>query len=356
MLARVELGDVDVDEANVRVLPGGLGGAGEVAVAGADADHQVGLFGDAVGRKGAGDADRTQVQRVIPAQAALAGHGFTHRDAGGVHELPQRLSRLGVDHAAAGHDHRLLAGPDQLGCLRQRRPIRPVAHDMPDALAEERDRVVVGLGLHILRQRQGHRAGLGRAGEHPQRLGQGGQQLIGPVDPVPILADRPEAVVGRKILAPRRLDLLQHRRHVAPREDVAGDQQHGQPVDGRRGCAGDHVRRARTDGRQAGEGLQAVLHLGVRARRVDRRLLVAHLVVPEVGVLHQRLADARHDAVAEDAEAAGEKRILGAVALDVLVLEESDEGLRHGEALGLGCHVCAPFWRDTDLHGCTRIF
>ncbi len=285
---------------------------------------------------------------MIPAQAALAGHGFTHGDAGGVHELPQRLSRPRVDHAAAGHDHRLLAGPDQLGRLRQRRPIRPVAHDMPDALAEERGRVVVGLGLHILRQRQGHRAGLGRAGEHPQRLGQRRQQLIGPVDPVPILADRPEAIVGRKILAPRRLDLLQHRRHVAPSEDIAGDQQHGQPVDGRRGCAGDHVRRARPDGRQAGEGLQAILNLGICARRVDRRLLVAHLVIPKIGVLHQRLADARHDAVAEDSETAGKKPVLGAIALDVLVLEKPDESLRHGEALGLGCHgdylllICPP--------------
>ena len=55
---------------------------------------------------------------------------------------------------------------------------------------------------------------------------------------------------------------------------------------------------------------------------MHRALLVAHLVVAEVGVLQQRLAHAGHAAVAEDAEAAGEERRLDAVALDVLVLQE----------------------------------
>ena len=69
---------------------------------------------------------------------------------------------------------------------------------------------------------------------------------------------------------------------------------------------------------------------------MHRALLVAHLVVAEIRVLLQRLADARHDAVAEDAEAAGEEGRLDAVTLDVLVLEELDERLRHGQANGRG--------------------
>ena len=42
-LAGVEARDVDVDEADARVLEGGARGGGEIAVAGADADDQVGL-------------------------------------------------------------------------------------------------------------------------------------------------------------------------------------------------------------------------------------------------------------------------------------------------------------------------
>jgi hypothetical protein len=73
---------------------------------------------------------------------------------------------------------------------------------------------------------------------------------------------------------------------------------------------------------------------------VHRALLVAHLVVAEVGVAQQRLAHAGDAAVAEDAETAGEERVLHAVVLDVLVLEKLDEGLRHGQAHRCGCcHV-----------------
>ena len=215
-------------------------------------------------------------------------------------KLPQCLGGVGVDHAAAGHDHRLFAGPDHFGGTLQRRLIGPVAHDVPDALAEERDRVVVGLGLHVLRQRQRHRAGLGRAGQHTQRLGQGRQQLVGPVDAVPVLADRLEAVVDRHVLALRPLKLLQHRCHVAAGEDVARQEQHRQAVDRGRGRAGDHVGGARPDGADAGKGLQAVFDLGVGGRGVDRALFVAYLVVAEVGVLQQRFAHAGHAAMAKD--------------------------------------------------------
>ena len=50
-LAASEGGDVDVDEADRRVAEGGPGGGGEVAVAGADPEHHVGLAGDPVRRR-----------------------------------------------------------------------------------------------------------------------------------------------------------------------------------------------------------------------------------------------------------------------------------------------------------------
>ena len=88
--------------------------------------------------------------------------------------------------------------------------------------------------------------------------------------------------------------------------------------------------------------LQSVLHLREADGGVDLRLLVARLVVAEVGHLLQRLADARHVAVAEDAEAAGEERLSRAVALDVLVLQERDERLRHRRANARAAYSPAP--------------
>ncbi len=58
-------------------------------------------------------------------------------------------------------------------------------------------------------------------------------------------------------------------------------------------------------------------------------LLVAAEVVGEVGILLQRLAETGDDAVAEDAPSTFEEAVFDAVALDVLVLEEAQQGLRH---------------------------
>ena len=65
---------------------------------------------------------------------------------------------------------------------------------------------------------------------------------------------------------------------------------------------------------------------------MHHRLLVARLEVGEAGLagqrgLEQRLPDARHVAVAEDPEAAGEQPLHGAVALRVLDRQEAHERL-----------------------------
>ncbi len=49
------------------MLECGLGGGREVALAGADADDQVGIAGNAICRRSAGRADRAHVQRVVVA-------------------------------------------------------------------------------------------------------------------------------------------------------------------------------------------------------------------------------------------------------------------------------------------------
>ncbi len=70
-------------------------------------------------------------------------------------------------------------------------------------------------------------------------------------------------------------------------------------------------------------------------------LLVARLVVAQgAGVLLQRLADAGDIAVPENTPAPGEERSLDAVTLDLLLGEEQDERLGHGQCSR--CHVHRP--------------
>src|SRR5205085_7941505 len=112
--------------------------------------------------------------------------------------------------------------------------------------------------------------------------------------------------------------------------DVTGKQQHGKAVDGGGGGAGDHVRGAGTYGGDAGECALAVPGLGERRRYVHGSLLVFALVVTEIGVLLERLPESRNAAVAEDSPGALKKLVFEPVALDVLLLQESDQRLRHG--------------------------
>ena len=90
MFEGVHLEQVDIDEAHIRILEGGLGGGGEIGIARADADHQVGVVRDAVGSQGAGGADGAQAGGMVVCQRAFAGLGFAHGDAGLACELIQR--------------------------------------------------------------------------------------------------------------------------------------------------------------------------------------------------------------------------------------------------------------------------
>ena len=61
VLGRVELGDVDVDERDVRIAECCLRGGREADSAGADANHDVRVGGDAVRGERSGRADRAEV-------------------------------------------------------------------------------------------------------------------------------------------------------------------------------------------------------------------------------------------------------------------------------------------------------
>ena len=245
MLAGVEAGDVDVHEPHALGSEGGAGRGGEVAPPGADADHDVGLPGQGVRGRRTGRADRPHLLRVTVQQRPLARLALADRDAGRLAERLQRLLGARVVHPSPGDDHRPTGRPDHRGGRGDPGVLGRRAGDVPGALGEQLDRPVVRLGLHVLRQRQRHRAGLGRVGEHPHRRQQGRRQLLGPPDPVEVARHRPERVVDRHVTGVRRLELLQHRGRAAGREGVGGEQQHREPVDRRQRGTGDHVRASR---------------------------------------------------------------------------------------------------------------
>ena len=346
MLGRIEGRHVDVDEANIRVLEGSLRGRGEVAVAGADTDHQIGLAGEPISGGCTGGADGSQAERVVVAQTTATSERLTDWNSCLLRESAQRFGRLAVHHATAGHDQRPLAGSDRLRGASNRRAIGPIARDPPYAPGEQRLGVVVRLRLHVLRQTNRHRAGLGRVGQDAHGRGQCTQQLVGAVDAVPVAADRFEAVVHRDVLGVLGLQLLQDRRDVAPGEDVTRQQQHRQAIDRRGRGTREHVGRAGSNGRGAGERLQTVLHLGVADGDMDLRLFVARLVVAELRHLLECLADAGHIAVTEDAETTGKERLLRAIALHVLILQKSDDRLGHGQTPGRLAHGDVLFLRN----------
>ena len=201
------------------------GAGGEVLEAGADADDDVGGLGDGVGGGGAGDADRAEVQRVVPGHRGLAGLGLADRDVVLLGEGLQRAGRLGVEHAAAGDDERALRAADGVGGDLDLAQARAGAAAVPFLGREELGRPVEGLGLHVLAEGERDRAAVGGVGHGGEGARERGQQLLGAGDAVEVAADRAEGVVDGHGAVAEVLDLLQHRVGGAVGEDVAGDEQ-----------------------------------------------------------------------------------------------------------------------------------
>ena len=303
---------------------------GEVAEARADREHHVRAGGELVRRRGSRHADRTDVAGVIPGQAALAGLRFRHRQAVRFRKVAETFLGEGVLDASAHHEERLF-GPlknirsqFQTACIRQR------LADAMLAAPEELGRVVVGLGLHVLRQRERDRPAIGGVEQHAQRGGQADEDLLGPHDAVEIARDRPEAVVRRQRAVAEGLDLLEDGIGNAVGEDVARQEEERQPVDmGDRG-RGDHVQRTRADRRGRGHEAAAEARLGEADRGMRHRLLVmsaeGRQAVPDA---MQRLAETGDVAVAEDRPDAFDE---AAAILGPLQRQPAHHGLRGGEA------------------------
>src|SRR5881227_908814 len=77
-------------------------------------------------------------------------------------------------------------------------------------------------------------------------------------------------------------------------------------------------------------------------------LLVASLIIAELGHLLQCLANSGDIAMAKDTKASGEKGLFSPVAFHVLVFEKGDDGLGHRQTFCcLFGHVCSPIILDT---------
>jgi hypothetical protein len=179
VFAGVEACHVYVEEARLGVLEGGLGGRCEVRPAGANPDDQVGLAGRAVRREGARRADGAQRARMVVGQGALARLRLSDGDAGAFAQAPQRFRGLRVDDATAGHDHGPAGSTDHGHSTVHCPGIWQRASYVPDSFLEELFRILEGLRLHVLREREGDGPRLGLVREHAHRCEGGAYHLLG---------------------------------------------------------------------------------------------------------------------------------------------------------------------------------
>ena len=154
-----------------------------------------------------GHADGAEVERMIEAQAAFAGHGFRPRECPCAStKLRERLGGVAVNHAATGHDQRAPAparihsaarsqrrgvGPIPAAWTRRvSRRTRPDSHTPPSGHPAGRASVTAPVSAGT--------------GQHAHDFRQRGEELIGAVEAIPVAADGLEAIVDRDVLGLRR--------------------------------------------------------------------------------------------------------------------------------------------------------
>ena len=229
-----------------------------------DANHDIGLGRQRVRRDRTRHADRTGEQRVIPRQRALAAMRFANRNTVLFGKrLQRRRAALAVKRTAAGNQNRPLGLPENLGDGFDFERFRLRRAEVDDALGKELFRPVGGHRLHVLRERQRHRAALGRIGEHGDGARQGSQKLKRRDDAVEVTRNRTQTVGGRDVSVLEVFDLLQYGIRRTRDEDVARQQQHRQAIDVRRTGGCDEIGAARPDRRSHRHHAAAEVGLGV---------------------------------------------------------------------------------------------
>ncbi|SAJ29541.1 Uncharacterised protein [Enterobacter cloacae] len=106
---------------------------------------------------------------MVTYQRPLSGLGFGKRQPQRLDKFAKRFMRAGIAHAAAANHQRTALAGDQRPRLLQALRIWRAALDVVHATREEAQRVVPGFSLHVLRQANGHRAGIGGVSERSHR-------------------------------------------------------------------------------------------------------------------------------------------------------------------------------------------
>ncbi len=101
MLDRIERLHVEADEPPVGIFEQRPGPGGEVGKPRADADDDVRLLGERVGRAGPGDADRAHRQGMVDRSRGLAGLRLGDRNAASGEKVDEFAFRIGIENAAA---------------------------------------------------------------------------------------------------------------------------------------------------------------------------------------------------------------------------------------------------------------
>src|SRR5439155_5832300 len=237
-------------------------GRGEVTVAGANADDQVGLAGSDIGAWRSGDPNGPEVLWMIEGQRSFAGLRLGNRDAGLFDETCQRLRSSAVDDAAASDDNRSPRRANPLNCTLQNPTLRRRPRNMPDSFLEQICGIIPGFRLDVLWQRQRNSPGLCRRSEYTHSFHHRKHNLLRTVDPVPKTRDRTKCIVYRCVLSKLGLELLENWRHITASENIARQQQYRETVNGGRCGACHHIGRPGSNRGDTSKGAQTVASLG----------------------------------------------------------------------------------------------
>ena len=348
VLGRIERSHVEPDQRQLRMLEQRARSRDEVRQPRADGEHDVRVGGQRVRGGRAGHAEGAHGTGMIPRKRALAGLRLGHRQVVMFHEATEVAGRERVRDASAGDDERTTSAPQAFDRRRELGGVRTRSPQSMNARDEKPLRKLGDFGLDVLRQGERHRAAPRGIGEDVDRRGQARHELLGTHDPVPVTRDRAKAIVGGDRGITEILHLLEHGVRLAAREDIAGQQQQGKPVDMRDRRRRHHVRRAGADRARARQ--EPLTSMGFRKGDggMGHPLLVVRPERRQLGPRGvQRLTEAGDVAVAEDREHASHEREINAVDLRSLRGEIPDERLGHRESVGVRRETSVAGFRDT---------
>ncbi len=335
MLDGVEAGGVEGDEADVFGPEHRPRAGGKIPQPRADGQDGVRLCRQAVGAVPTHHPDGPGPGGVGGDQAGLAGHRLHHRQPVPGGEAGQLSLGHRVVDTPTGDQQRPLGRAQGGGGALELAQVRAGTRRDVHGPAEELTGVVPRLGLGVLGQSEHRRAAVSRVEQHPERLGQGLDDLFRPGDPVPVAGHRSKGIVGRYRWGPGVLDLLEDRVGEAAGVGVAHQQQQGQPVGHGHAGGGHHVEGPGADGRGRHHDLASAGGFGVTdGGQGHAPLVLAPPGGKGVARLLQGVAQAGHVPVAEDGEHPREEGQLPVVDHRPLRHQPVHDGVGHGQADG----------------------